>query len=121
MSSVLRTSCFFNIAQTSATVPLFDKLVYGREIWGIYNYNEVDKLHIRFCMMVLGVKKQTVNDAVLGELGRLPLSRTAKFRSIKYWLNIQDTNNPNTQLQQIYNQQCEDITIDELGLSDLWF
>ena len=58
--------------------------------------------------MVLGVRKQTVNSTVLGELGRLPLSSIAKFRSIKYWLQIQDTNNPNTQLQQFYNQQCED-------------
>ena len=40
--------------------------------------------------MVLGVRKQTVNYAVLGELGRLPLSSIAKFRSIKYWLKIQD-------------------------------
>jgi len=49
---------------------LFDKLVssillYGSEIWGIYNYNEVDKLHIRFCKMVLCVRKQTMNYAVL--------------------------------------------------------
>jgi len=40
--------------------------------------------------MVLGVRKQTVNSTVLGELGRLPLSSIAKFRSIKYWLQIQD-------------------------------
>ena len=85
--------------------------------------------------MVLGVRKQTVNYAVLGELGRLPLSSIAKFRSIKYWLKIPDKNNPNTQLQQFYNQQCEDNipvnninwafhvkrTINELGLTDLWF
>ena len=49
-----------------------------------------------------------MNYAVLGELGRLPLSSIAKFRSIKYWLQIQDKNNPNTQLQQFHNQQYED-------------
>ena len=27
---------------------------------------------------------------------------------LKYWLKIQDKNNPNTQLQQFYNQQYED-------------
>ena len=83
-------------------------LLYGSEIWGIYNYKEVDKLQIRFCKMVLGVRKQTMNYAVLWELGRLPLSIIARFRSIKYWLQIQDKNNPNTQLQQFYNQQYED-------------
>jgi len=83
-------------------------LLYGSDIWGIYNYKEVDKLHIICCKMVLGVRKQTMNYDVLGELGRLPLSSIAKFRSIKYWLQIQDKNNPNTQLQQFYNQHCED-------------
>ena len=57
-------------------------LVYGSEIWGIYNYKQVDKLHIQFCKMVLGVRKQTMNYTVLGELGRLQLSSIA-FRSIK--------------------------------------
>ena len=90
---------------------LFDKLVspmllYGSEIWGIYNYKEVDTLHIRFCKMVLGNRKQTMKYTVLGELGRLPLSSIAKFRSINYWLKIQDINNPNTQPQQFHNQHC---------------
>jgi len=79
-------------------------LLYGSDIWGIYNYKENDTLHIRFCKMVLGVRKQTMNYAVLGELGRLPLSIIARFRSIKYWLKNQDKNNPNTQLQQFYTQ-----------------
>ena len=54
--------------------------------------------------MVLCVRKQTVNSTVLGELGRLPLSSIAKFRSIKYWLKIQDKNNPNTQLDLWFEQ-----------------
>ena len=76
-----------------------------------------------------------MNYTVLGELGRLPLSIIARFIYIKYWLKIQDKNNPNTQLLQFYNQQCEDNsplnnnnwpfnvkrTIYELCLSDLWF
>ena len=84
--------------------------------------------------MVLCVRKQTMNYDVLGELGRLPLTCIAKFKSIKYWLKIQDNNNTNTQLQQFYYQHCEDnIPINnknwafhvkrkiyELGLSDLW-
>ena len=54
--------------------------------------------------MVIGVRKQTMNYAVLGELGRLPLSSIAKFRSIKYWLQIQDKKNPNTQLDLWFEQ-----------------
>ena len=77
------------------TLYLFNKLVtsillHGSEIWGIYNYKEIDTLHIRFCKMVLCVRKQTVNYTVLGEQGRLPLSIIARFIYIKYWLKIQD-------------------------------
>jgi hypothetical protein len=72
---------------------LFDTMVvpillYGSEIWGVYNYKEVDKLHIIFCKHVLGVKQQSPNYAVLGGLGRLPLSVTCKERSLNFWLKI---------------------------------
>ena len=64
---------------------LFDRMVvpillYASEVWGIYGYNDIDIIHIQFCKLVLGVCKQTVNVAVLGELGRLPLSILARKR-----------------------------------------
>jgi hypothetical protein len=72
---------------------LFDKLVtpillYASEVWGIYNYHEIDRLHLKFLKRILGVRKQTVNMAVYGELGRLPLHIIAKLRSLKYWLKL---------------------------------
>ena len=63
-------------------------LLYGSEVWGVYDYKEVDKLHIKFCKYILGVRKQTSNYAVYGELGRFPLSVIAKERSLKFWLKI---------------------------------
>ena len=62
---------------------LFDSMVvqillYGSEIWGVYEYKEVEKLHIKFCKYILGVRKQTSNYAVYGELGRFHLSVIAK-------------------------------------------
>jgi hypothetical protein len=54
----------------------------------IYNCKEIDKLHLRFCKIVLGVRPQTSNAAVLGELGRFPLSVICKERALKYWLNV---------------------------------
>ena len=52
---------------------LFDTLVvpiilYGSEVWGAYNIKEVDKLHIKFCKLILGVRPQTSNVAVFGDL-----------------------------------------------------
>ena len=61
-------------------------LLYGSEVWGVYNFKEVDKLHIRFCKNLLGVRQQTPSMAVYGELRRLALSVIAKSRSIKFWL-----------------------------------
>ena len=42
---------------------LFDKLVvpiltYGSEIWGIYEFKEVEKIHMKFCKYILGVKNK---------------------------------------------------------------
>ena len=75
---------------------LFDSLVvpillYGSEVWGIYNFKEIDTLHFKFCKKVLGVKLQTSNMAVLGELGRFPLSVLCKERALKYRLKIKKT------------------------------
>ena len=64
---------------------MFDPLVapillYGSEVWGIYAYKEIDSLHIEFCKQILGVKQSTSNAAVLGELGRCPLTVLGKER-----------------------------------------
>jgi len=70
---------------------LFDSIIvpiltYGCEVWGVYNYKHVDKLHIKFCKYILGVKKQTPTYAVYGELERVPLSVICKDRATKFWL-----------------------------------
>ena len=69
----------------SMIVPI---LLYGSEIWGIYNCKNVDKLQIRFYKYILGVKKQTPNLAVYAELGKFPLSVLCKERALKFWNKI---------------------------------
>ena len=88
---------------------LFDSLVvpiilYASEIWGIYNIDEVDKLHFKFCKTILGVRSQTSNAAVLGELGRFPLSIICKQRALSYWVKIKQ--NPESLMHTVYNEQC---------------
>ena len=72
---------------------LFDSMIvpiilYGSEVWGIYNFKAVEKLHLRFCRKILGVSQQTPNYAVYGELGRFPLYILAKERSIGFYLKL---------------------------------
>jgi hypothetical protein len=90
---------------------LFDLLVvpihlYGSEIWGVYNYKDVEKIHIRFCKLVLGVKKQTPNLAIYGELGRFPLFVLAKERAVKFWLKIKKS-----QYSPIYKSYVDQLAL----------
>ncbi len=72
---------------------LFDTLVlpimlYGCEIWGFENNSILDRLHLKFCKMLLGIKKTTPTCMVLGELGRLPLDVLIRSRMINFWSRI---------------------------------
>ena len=72
---------------------LFDSLVqpilmYGSEIWGFHKADDVEKVHVRFLKQILGVRLQTSNIAVYGELGRFPLAILRKIRILKYWYKI---------------------------------
>jgi hypothetical protein len=117
---------------------LFDSLVvpillYGSEVWGVSATSEVDKLHIKFCKRILGVKRQTPNVAVLGELGRLPIAIKCKERVLKYWLKVlNNTESPvfNLYMHQ-YNETLADPScknwakhvrciLDDLGCTDAW-
>ena len=72
---------------------LFDRMIvpiltYGSEVWGVYNFSEVDKVHIKFLKQLLCVRNQTPNSAVYGEVGRYPLLVTCKLRALNYWAKI---------------------------------
>ena len=77
---------------------LFDSMVssilnYGCEVWGFHPGDCIDKLHLKFCKLILGVKRSTNNNAVLGELARFPFYISRQFRIIKYWIKILSVNN----------------------------
>jgi len=63
-------------------------LLYGSEVWGIYNFKEIDALHFKFLKIILGVKQSTSNMAVLGETGRYPLAVLCKERALKFYIKI---------------------------------
>ena len=80
------------------TIKLFDTLVspillYGSEIWGAdvkgsLDKDQIESVHIKFCKMLLGVNKTSSNNACRGELGRYPLTVRAKLRSLSFWLKL---------------------------------
>lgn len=119
---------------------IFDKMVkpiltYCSEVWGVYNFKEVDKLHYKFCKRILGVKTQTPNLAVLGELGRFSLTTNCKERALKMFIKIKRS--PGSLINIVFQKQCEILNttesscnnwaqsiktlLDEMGFSDVWY
>ena len=54
---------------------LFDNLTapvisYGCEIWGDQKWDEIERIHLYFCKLTLGVKPSTPMDGIYADLGR---------------------------------------------------
>ena len=45
-------------------------------------------MHLQFCKHLLGVRIQTQNDFIYGELGRVPLQQRRYITIIKYWFKL---------------------------------
>jgi hypothetical protein len=72
---------------------LFDKLVkpillYGCEIWGFGNNDILEKVHLKFCKIILQLKATTPNCMIYGQLGRYPLDIDIKLRNILFWAKL---------------------------------
>ena len=72
---------------------LFDKLIspilnYGSEVWGFRDGLEIERVHLKFCKSILGLKPSVQNDFVYGELHRLPMKYARTINILKYWLKI---------------------------------
>ena len=63
-------------------------LCYGAELWGYEYCHSIEHIHVKFCKYLLGVSNSTPTAAVLGELGRTPISMTYNVKCIKYWLKL---------------------------------
>jgi hypothetical protein len=75
--------------RVSACVLTIDRMVepillYCAEVFGIYNTDVLDRIQMKICKQILGVKMSTTNMAVLGESGRYPISILCKKRVLTY-------------------------------------
>ena len=92
MYSILRKSRNLKLP-VDLQLKLFDSLVlpillYGAEIWGFENSIKFEKLHTKFCKIILHVSGSSSNIMVLGELGRFPIEYHIKQRILNYWGKI---------------------------------
>ena len=72
---------------------LFDSFVgsiisYSCKVWGFSKSKELERIHMKFCKRILGVKLSTSNAGIYGELGRYPLYIARYTRIVKYWFKI---------------------------------
>ena len=79
-------------------------IMYCSEIWAPFLYkgninnilsnvnNQIEKLHIRFCKHVIGMKKYVSNMACRIELGRYPLAISSITNCYKYYLRLHNMN-----------------------------
>ena len=92
MYDVLKKGRMFNLS-VSCIYDLFVKIVvpillHGCEIWGFTNLQMIERLHLKFCKMLLNLKKSTPNYMIYCELGAKPLANIVKSRMINYWSRI---------------------------------
>ena len=72
---------------------VFNKLIlpilyYRSEVWGLNDRTKLEGIHIHVCKHCLGVRGQTKNSCVYGELGRTSLKSRRAVNVIRYWLKI---------------------------------
>ena len=97
MYEILRKGRLHNLS-VSCQYDLFHKIVtpillYGCEIWGHVNTDLIERLHLKFCELLLCLKKSTPNFMVYGELGAYPLDIYIKCRMLGYWAKLLSQNN----------------------------
>ena len=86
MYEILKKGRKFNLS-ISCQYDLFEKIVrpillYGCEIWGYTNVEMIERVHLKFCKLLLGVKKSTPSFMIYGELGICPMYVFIKSRII---------------------------------------
>ena len=118
MYSVLRKSKMLGLT-IDLQLQLFDNLVtpillYGAEIWGGGNNDIIEKLHLKFCRILLHVNNSTPRCMINGDLGRYPLQVYIDQRMMNYWARIIqcDDHKLNRQLYQITYTLCKLKSLD---------
>lgn len=108
-------------------------LLYGCELWGFGDLNDVEKVASRYYKLTLGLPLNTSNDLARGELGRYTLKCTVYKRIIKYWFKLLDSE-PETFIHAAYqvqlnlaeqNKDCWALKLKKmlfcLGYGNVWF
>ena len=112
---VLRLGRLHNLSICSQ-LDLFDKMVkpillYGCEVWGIGNNDMIERVHLKFCKLLLSLKTSTPSYMIYGELGRYPIDLDIKTRLISFWGRL--NSGKETKLSYILYKLCYHMSIND--------
>ena len=118
---------------------LFDKcilpiLLYGSEIWGFSNIQNIETFHIQYCKYILKINPRSVNNIALGELGRYKMEKYIKQRMLNFWVHVATSKNSKIsyalykKIRELHESgdmhsewlTCIKSTLDNLNLNHLW-
>ena len=118
---------------------LFDHLVlpimlYGCEVWGFGNINELEILHRKFIKILLGLNSCTPNVMVYGETGRLPIINHVISRMTTFYMRLINGNKSKLSfimykvLRKKYDiqnfqsawLQSIETSLNNMGMRDIW-
>ena len=102
---------------------LFDKMVkpvllYGCEVWGTGNNDVIERVQLKFCKLLLGLKSSTPSYMIYGELGRYPIEIDIKSRMISFWSKL--LSGKESKLSYIMYKLCLQI-INSDNANFIWF
>ena len=74
---ILKKGRLFNLS-VKCQYDLFEQIVntillYGCEIWVFSKLDIIERVHLKFCKLLLNLKKSTPSYMIYGELGILPI------------------------------------------------
>ena len=92
MYEVLKLGRIYSLS-TNCQLDLLDKMVkpillYGCEIWGLGNIEIIERVHIKFCKLLLQLQNSTPTYMIYEELGRYPTVLDVKIRILSFWSKL---------------------------------
>ena len=76
-------------------IDLFEKMIvpiflYGSEVWGYGNVEPLEIFYRAFIKRVLGLKRNTPNSIVYGEVGKYPVVHQVHLRMLSFWIKVSE-------------------------------
>jgi hypothetical protein len=107
------------------------RMLYGVEIWGLEGgWKHIDRIHSKFCKVILGMPRSAANNVAELELGRVSRRGKVLSRITKFWLRLLGMESSEL-IKLCYEWQIKNLRVDSwmkklkeelesIGLAYIW-